>query len=420
MPDVKTIILAAGKGTRMRSGTPKVLHPVCGRPILQYVLEVAKKIGSLKTYVVLGHQFEDVKKTLSSDCIAVKQEKLLGTADAVKQVVKFLKGFSGDVVVMCGDTPLLEAATIKGLIAKHRLTKASVTVLSAVVDEPAGYGRMVRDAKGQVMAIREDKDASESEKKISEINVGVYCFKSRELCAGLSQIKLNPKKKEYYLTDIIDLFYKKNFKGETFIVSDFREGLGVNDRRDLANAEAVMRRKILNDLMLSGVTIVDPESTHIDRDVVIGQDTVIRPFTVIENDVTIGKNCRIGPFCHLRPGTRLADHVEIGNFTEVSRTSIGDKTLMKHFSFMGDAVIGKNVNIGAGSITANYDGKNKHQTKISDNAFIGSDSILVAPVSVGKGSMTGAGSVLTKKRSVPDGCIAVGVPARIFSRRTSQ
>ncbi len=415
MPSLRTIVLAAGKGTRMKSDLPKVLHQVCGKPLIGHVLDVVKSARSLKTYVVLGHGIDQVKMVLNDEVI-VEQKKLLGTADAVRSAVKFLSGYNGDVLVLCGDTPLLTKETVRKLIARHRQTKAVCTVLTAVIDQPKGYGRIVRDSD-RVIAIREEKDASEDEKLIQEINVGIYCFRSRELLQYLKKIKLNPVKKEYYLTDIIDLFAKAGLKVDAVITENPQEGLGVNTRADLAVAQSIIQQKILRNLMDEGVTIVDPATTYIDADVVIGQDTIIRPCTVIEGNVRIGKGCKIGPFARVRPGTRIDDHVEIGNFTEVSRTSIQSKTMMKHFSFLGDAVVGKKVNIGAGTVTANYDGVNKNKTIIQDEAFIGSDSVLVAPVKVGKKAIVGAGSVVTKGKIIPDGGIAVGVPARVIKRR---
>lgn len=410
---MRTIILAAGKGKRMRSATPKVLHEVCNRPLIDYVLDVSRKAGSLRTCVVLGHGIEKVRARLPRDILAVEQKKLLGTGDAVKAVAKYFRNFSGDVLVLCGDTPLLKAETIRSLIRRHRATKAACTILTAIVENSRSYGRMIRDNTGAVAAIREEMDADEFEKQIKEINVGVYCFKSKPLFENLRKIKVNSRKGEYYLTDLIKLFSENGLKVETSATSDAAEGWGVNTREDLAACAAVMRKLILKGLMLNGVTIIDSRTTHIAGDVKIGQDTVIRPFTVIENDVVIGKNCVIGPFAHLRPGTRIGDSVEVGNFTEVSRAKLGDRVFMKHFSFIGDAELGKDVNIGAGTITANFDGKMKNRTIVGDGSFIGSDSVLVAPVKVGKRAMTGAGSVVTAGKTVPDGRIFVGVPARM-------
>ena len=416
MKNIRAIVLAAGKGTRMISEIPKVMHPICGKPMLQYVLDIARDAGSLKTYVVVGHKSQWVKGYLPKDCVAVEQPKLLGTADAVRRVENRLRGFRGDVLILCGDTPLLKKGIIKDLLRKHKNSKAAGTFLTTVVHDPFGYGRVIRDEKKNVAAIREEKDAVGYEKDIAEINVGVYCFQSRELFGALKEIKLNAKKREFYLTDIIELFAQKNLVIKTIETEDAAEGQGINTREDLARAEALMRQRILKDFMLQGVTIIDPSTTFIDENVKIGVDTVVQPFTYIEKDVRIGHHCRIGPFARLRMGTRLGNHVEIGNFTEVSRAKVGDKTLMKHFSFIGDALVGPRVNIGAGVITANFDGKDKNTTRIAANSFIGSNTVLVAPVKIGKRVMVGAGSVVTRGRTIPDNSVVYGVPAKIVSR----
>ncbi len=417
MSKLQTIVLAAGRGSRMKSDLPKVLHQVCGKPLINHVLDVVKAVRSLKTYVVLGHGIDQVKSCLNTPAIVIEQKKLLGTADAVRSVAKHLVSYNGDVLVLCGDTPLLTPETVLQLIKRHRTSKAACTVLTAVVEHSQGYGRIIRDEKNQVIAIREDKDASPEEKEIAEINVGIYCFKSRQLREYLKKIRLNPLKKEYYLTDIIELLAKAGLKVDALVAADPQEGLGVNTRADLAAAQSVIQKRILDKLMINGVTIVDPWTTYIDADVRIGRDTIIRPCSMIEGNVRIGKSCMIGPFARLRPGTIIDDHVEIGNFTEVSRTQIQSETVMKHFSFLGDAIVGKRVNIGAGTVTANYDGVSKNLTTIGNESFIGSDSILIAPVRIGKRALVGAGSVVTKGNNIPDGCVAVGVPARVIKGR---
>lgn len=413
MTQLATIVLAAGKGTRMRSATPKVLHDVCGRPLIDHVLDVAHQVGSLKTCVVLGHGIEKVQQRLPKGVLTVEQKQLLGTGDAVKTAGKFLKDFKGDILILCGDTPLLKAETIKALIERHRSTKAVATILTAVVDNKTGYGRIIRNNSAKVVAIREENDCTEAQKDIREINSGVFCFNSQALFDNLKLIKVNSRKGEYYLTDLVAVFAEQRRVIETVTTHEPAEAWGVNTREDLAACAAIMRKRILKQLMLSGVTITDPLTTMIDSHVKIGEDTVIKPFTVIDHDVVIGRNCVIGPFAHLRPGTRIDDAVEIGNFAEVSRSTVGTGTFMKHFSFLGDAMVGRNVNIGAGTVTANFDGKDKNRTVIGDGAFIGSDSILVAPVKVGKKAMTGAGSVVTKGKVIPDGKIFVGMPARL-------
>ena len=420
MKDLRAIVLAAGKGTRMKSDIPKVLHTVAGKALIEYAIDLVMAVGSLKICLVLGHQVEGVKKFLQKKGkvfdVAV-QKKLLGTADAVRSAAGFFRSHRGHVLILCGDTPLLCNKTVDDLVKRHFKSRAACTLLTAVVEKSDGYGRILRDASGKVTGIREHNDANKIEKNIKEINVGVYCFESGVLFESLKQIKMNPQKKEFYLTDIIGILVKRDVKIESVSTQDWREGLGVNTREDLATAEGILRQRILKSFMLSGVTIVDPQTTYIHEDVKIGTDTTIRPFTVIENDVRIGQRCSIGPFARLRPGSRIANGVEVGNFAEVSRSQIGERSLMKHFGFIGDAEVGRNVNIGAGTVTANFDGKTKNKTIISDQAFIGSDSILVAPVKIGKKAITGAGCVVTKGKIIPDESIVVGVPGKVISKK---
>jgi len=417
MRDLRTVILAAGKGTRMKSEMPKILYPICGVPIIQYVLNVVKSIGSLKTYIVLGHKLRVITQSLANDLIVVEQKKQNGTAAALLCSEKKINNYNGDILVLCGDTPLLNKAVITKLVRKHRKTNAACTFLTAVVDKPQGYGRVIRDEKGFSVLIREDKDASSFERNITEINVGVYCFKSVELFQFLKQIKENKKKKEFYLTDIIKLFHENNLIIETIKTDDPLEGLGINTHEDLSLAQGIMQKKILKEFMAQGIRVMDPNTTYIDANVKIGTDTVIRPCTVIESGVKIGKKCIIGPFAHLRTGTKIGDNVEIGNFTEIVRSSLDQGCFMKHFSYLGDSVIGSNVNVGAGTVVANFDGTNKHVTRISEDVFIGCDSVLISPVKVGKNAVIGAGSVITKGKVIPEGCVVAGVPAKIISRR---
>ena len=416
MKEFRSIILAAGKGTRMKSEMPKVLHKVAGKPVIQYVLDITQYLRSLKTYVVVGHKSEMVKAYVGNTVEVAIQKQLLGTADAVKSVVPHLKGYSGHVLILCGDTPLLDRAIIRQLINKHLRTKVACTVLTARIPDAGTYGRIIRDANGNISAIREHKDATLEEQAINEINVGVYCFRAPLLVETLKKVQLNAKKKEFYLTDIVELLLSRGEKVETLVTDDPNVAFGVNTREDLALCESILRARILKRLMLSGVTIVDPRTTFIDDEVKIGRDTVIHPFTVIQGGVKIGEECSIGPFARIRPGSVIGNKAEIGNFGEVSRTTIGEGSLMKHFGFLGDTTIGKNANIGAGCVTANYDGVNKNKTFIGDEAFIGSDAVLVAPVNVGAGAVVGAGSVLTRGKKVPNRGLAVGVPARIFSK----
>jgi bifunctional UDP-N-acetylglucosamine pyrophosphorylase/glucosamine-1-phosphate N-acetyltransferase len=416
MSNFRSIILAAGRGTRMKSDVPKVLHHVCGRPMIEYVLDITRSLRSLKTYCVVGHGAQTVEQTVGSDVQCVLQSQLLGTADAVRRVEPHLKGFSGTVLVLCGDTPLLSKDIVRNLLARHDKSKAAVTVLTGTIEKPQGYGRIIRDQHKSFVAIREQKDATSEEALINEINVGVYCFDSKKLFAALKKVRLNPKKKEFYLTDVIELLLGQGNKVDTLTTKDPYVAFGVNNRQDLAQAEAITRQRILDEHMTNGVTIIDPATTYIDTDVKIGSDTIIFPGTMINSNVRIGSKCKIGPYAHIRPGSRLADKVEIGNFAEVSRTTLGSKVMMKHFSFLGDATVGANVNIGAGTVTANYDGKNKNKTTIEEGAFIGSDSILVAPVTIGSKALVGAGAVVTKNTKVPSRAVARGVPAKIFQQ----
>jgi bifunctional UDP-N-acetylglucosamine pyrophosphorylase/glucosamine-1-phosphate N-acetyltransferase len=416
MNDLNTIILAAGKGTRFRSEMPKVLHSLAGRPVIDYVIDVARAAGSLKIYVVAGHKAEKVASVVKGRAVMVLQKEQLGTAHAVRMCARHLGGKKGSVLVMCGDTPLLDKGIIRRLVAKQRRAKSACTVLSAVVVHPHGYGRMVRDVRGRLAAIREEKDASADEKKICEINTGVYCFDNQALFAMIDKVKKNPKKKEFYLTDIIALLIGSGRKVEVMATDDWQANIGINDRKDLAQAEEALRRKTLERFMHNGVTVTDPATTYIEQGVRIGMDTVLYPCTYIHHGVIVGRGCSIGPFARLRPGTVLADGVTVGNFTEVSRSHLGAGVTMKHFSFLGDANVGAGANIGCGAVTANYDGKNKNRTMIGPGAFIGSDAVLIAPVEVGKGAMVGAGAVVTPKRSVPSYSVAVGMPARVVRK----
>ena len=420
MNNFKAIILAAGRGTRMKSGTPKVLHKVCGKPVLEYVLDITKSLRSLKTYVVVGHGAQKVRDALGDGVQFVQQDQLRGTAHAVGRCASYLKNYQGTILVLCGDTPLLAKNIVAALLKQHDRLRASATLLTANMDNPRGYGRIVRSAQGPIEAIREEKDASVAENKIKEINVGVYCFNSRHLFEILKKVKLNRGKKEFYLTDVIELLLAQGKKVTTLTTRDETLALGINTREDLAQAQAIVRQRILSKHMLSGVTVIDPLTTFIEAGVAIGRDTVIHPMTVIHTDVRIGKNCSIGPMAHLRPGTRVSDGVEIGNFAEVSRASLGRGVFQKHFSFLGDTVLGQGVNIGAGVVTANFDGVNKNRTLIGPQAFIGSGAIVVAPARIGAKAIVGAGSVVTRGKKIPAGTLAVGIPARVIKKINSK
>lgn len=400
----------------MKSALPKVLHPVCGRPALNYVLDLAAGLRINNIVTVLGHEAVKVKKIIKPGIKIAVQKKLLGTADAVKEGLKLLKNFKGTVLVLCGDTPLLKKETVKKLLDYHIKNKADATVLTAHLDKPQGYGRILRDKYAVIRAIIEEKDADDFQKAIKEVNTGIICFDSDKLKRLIAAVKLNPRKKEYYLTDIIGLFYDKGFMVEHVLCDDINEALGINTRVDLAKAVRIMSSRINEKLMLDGVSISAPETCFISYGLKIGQDTAIYPFTVIEKNVKIGKHCTIGPFVHLREGTTIEDGAVVGNFVEVVRSKISSRTLIKHFSYLGDARVGRQANIGAGTVTANFDGAGKNTTVIGDNAFIGSDTVLVAPVKIGKAAKTGAGAVVTKHTNVPAGATVAGVPARLLKK----
>jgi bifunctional UDP-N-acetylglucosamine pyrophosphorylase/glucosamine-1-phosphate N-acetyltransferase len=407
------LILAAGKGVRMKSDIPKVLHKVCGAPMLQYVLEAARRAGLDPVRIVVGNGGERIRERFA-DAKAewIDQKEQLGTGHAVMTAAPMYKDFSGDVVILYGDVPLLKAETVSALLEAHRRAKALCTVLTAKADDATGYGRIVRDKRGALKAIVEHRDATKAQLKIREINSGIMAFDGPALFETIRQVRNDNSQGEYYLTDVVEMLSKRRARTATFTVEDYHEILGINSRAQLAELGRIMRMRIMDRLMAEGVTIVDPENTYIENDVEIGRDTVILPYTVIGAGVKIGKGCEVGPFTHLRVGTVMEDGSEVGNFTEVKKGHIGRRTKAKHLSYLGDVEIGEDANIGAGTIVANYDGKKKHLTIIGDRAFVGSGSVLVAPVKIGKGATTGAGSVVTRNHDVPDGAVVVGVPAR--------
>lgn len=405
------IILAAGEGTRMKSNLPKMLHSICGKPMLAHVLDLAKKIKLTNTFVVLGHKKELFKDLLNEYKVkTIYQEKLLGTADAVNRTKSVLKSFTGNILILYGDQPLLSEETLEKLVNRHTESDASATILTANMENPFGYGRIIRDNYSRITAIVEENDAIEAQRNITEINTGIICFKKEPLFRAIAKIKPNNAKKEYYLTDAIRIMADDGLLIESLSIDDSKEAQGINSKGDLAIAYDIIRKKTINKFMNEGVTIVDPNATYIDCDCEVGEDTVIYPFTIIEKGVKIGKFCSIGPFCHLRSQTVVDDNTTIGNFTELARSRIGKDVFMKHFSYLGDASVGNRANIGCGTISANFDGKNKQKTIIEEGAFIGSDTVLVAPVKVGKKAVTGAGAVVT--RDVKPGEVVVGVPAR--------
>jgi len=417
MKDTIAVILAAGRGTRMKSGTPKVLHEILGKPMISYVVEAVSRAAVKDMVIVTGFGSDKVKELFHGTGVkTVVQKRLLGSADAVNSAKRYIKGYS-DVLVVYGDTPLITEATIRSLVEKHKSSDASLTLLTAVLKDPAGYGRIIRDAGGRIVRIAEESEAREYKKEIREINVGTCIFKVSDLLDALKDIGCDNSKREYYLTDAVKILSNRAKKVEFMTMDNLDEMIGINSRIELAQAANVMKKRIMEKLMAAGVTIQDPATTTIYPDVKIGKDTVIYPNTIIESDVRIGSYCHIGPFARLRGGTRIDDKTEIGNFVELVRTKVADSTKIKHHTYLGDAKVGRNVNIGAGTITANYDGKNKNRTLIGDGSFIGVGAILIAPVKIGKKALVGAGAVILRGQNVKDGATVVGVPAKILRRR---
>jgi bifunctional UDP-N-acetylglucosamine pyrophosphorylase / glucosamine-1-phosphate N-acetyltransferase len=402
----------------MKSDRAKVLHKVLGKPILDYVLRNLRDAGVTEPVVIVGHQADEVRKAVAGGRFAEQKEQK-GTGHAVQQAEALLAGFTGDVFVVAGDAPLIQGRTLVRMLDEHRLNERSATFLSACLDEPAGYGRVVRDrATSKFLRLVEDVDASPEEKNISEVNSGAYVFKAPDLFEALREVKPDNKKGELYLTDVLKLLLARGKTVDAVRSTQPAEIYVINSRRDLVSATNFLRWKVLEQHMDAGVTIVDPSTTFIEEDVEIGPDTVIEPFTVIRRDVKIGRGCEVGPFAQLRPGTVLDDGAEIGNFVEVKKSRVGKHSKAKHLSYLGDATLGANVNIGAGTITANYDGKNKHATLIEDGAQTGSNTVLVAPVKLGKGAKTGAGAVVVRGEVAP-GAVVAGVPARAIRPKTS-
>lgn len=438
MAEIAAVVLAAGKGKRMKSALPKVMHRVGGKFLVQHVLDALKEAGIEEIVLVVGHGAETVKSALGEGYRYVLQEEQLGTAHAVWQARDALSEECRTVVVVCGDTPLLSSVTLRSLIAKHREGQAQATVLSAVFKNPAGYGRIVRDENGEWERIVEESDASPAEKAICEGNTGTYCFDREWLFKALPYVGRGNAQGEYYLPDVLLILKQWGQKVQVLPLAAEEEALGINSRQQLAEIEKILRWRTLERLMEEGVTVLDPSSTFVDAGVEVGRDTVIYPFTFLEGKTRVGASCRlgpftrivdsslgsevevqnsvilqsilgdrctVGPFAYLRPETRLADGVKVGDFVEIKKSTVGEGSKIPHLSYVGDAVIGKDVNIGAGTITCNYDGANKFVTLIEDGAFIGSNTNLVAPVKIGASAVTGAGSTITK--DVPAGALAV-------------
>lgn len=438
MKDMIALILAAGKGTRMKSKLPKVLHHVGGVPMVEQVLRNVKAAGTRRQIVVVGFGSEVVQEYVGDRAEIVVQEQQLGTGHAVLQAESLLAGTSGTLLVTCGDTPLVTEETFRKLLACHEETQAAATVLTAVMPDPTGYGRVIRDADGQVVKIVEQKDGSPDELAVREVNAGIYCFDMDLLWQMLHNVTNQNAQGEYYLTDVIGMLVAAGKRVSAFAAADYRETLGVNSRLQLAEAEQVLRRRKLEQLMTDGVTIIDPANTYVHTTVSVGRDTVLYPGTILEGTTVIGENCQIGPyvrmtnvrmgnddhlqftyahdceikngceigpFVHFRPDTIIGNGVKVGNYMEVKNSVVGDGTKLPHLSYIGDSDVGSGVNIGCGTITVNFDGRKKHRTVIGDHAFVGCNSNLVSPVHIGDYAYIGAGSTITK--DVPDKALSV-------------
>ncbi|MGN6183746.1 MAG: bifunctional UDP-N-acetylglucosamine diphosphorylase/glucosamine-1-phosphate N-acetyltransferase GlmU [Thermoanaerobaculia bacterium] len=445
--NLEVIILAAGLGTRMKSSTIKILHRAAGRPIVDYVLDLANGVGADSPVMIIGHQREAVQQAIGDRARYAIQEEQKGTGHAVLQAASAIEPANGKrVLILSGDVPLTRPETLKKLIDEHERNNNALTLLTMKLAQPASYGRIVRGEDKSVERIVEFKDASDDEKQINEVNAGIYIFEGEHLFDNLRTLKPNNAQGEYYLTDVLGLLRDAGHRVGAVVVDDPVEALGVNSRGELAQVEAEIQRRVVEKLMANGVTFRNPNTVVIDSTVTIGNDTVVYPFVTIEGTTSIGKNCviepgshlinctigddvhiktgtvaedttiaakaAVGPYSHLRPGTKLGKKVKVGNFVETKKAVFGDGAKASHLSYIGDADIGADVNIGAGTITCNYDGVNKNKTTIEDGAFIGSDSQLVAPVTIGKGAYVGAGSTITK--DVPPGALALSrTPQRV-------
>lgn len=438
MSQTFAVILAAGKGTRMKSRQVKVLHPVCGIPMVEHVLRAVEPLQCDETVVVTGHGSQAVQDALGPRYSYVLQKEQLGTGHAVMAARARLENKKGQTIVLFGDTPLISSETLQSLLHEHRLSQAAVSILGAHMEDPHGYGRILRDERGQVQRIVEEKDASADEKEIKEVNTGFFCFETEHLLMALDRIDNHNKQQEYYLPDCIQVLKQLGYPVVAHMTHKVEETMGVNDRVALAHADELMRKRINTHWMEQGVSMVDPHQTYIDPDVTIGMDTHIYPGTIISGQSRIGEGCvigpqttiensivgdgcrvrqskmvdshvaadvNIGPFAHVRAGNTIGEHCHIGSFVELKNSVIKDRSKIPHLSYIGDTDIGNDVNVGCGSITVNYDGTNKHRTTIEDKAFIGCNTNLIAPITIGEASYVAAGSTIT--HSVPEESLAI-------------
>jgi bifunctional UDP-N-acetylglucosamine pyrophosphorylase/glucosamine-1-phosphate N-acetyltransferase len=440
MADLHVVVLAAGKGTRMKSRMPKVLHEAGGLPLIEYVLRTANRLNPASVVVIVGHQADSIRQALGErlGLAFASQEPQLGTGHALLQAEPLLKGSAGTLVLLSGDVPLLRSETVNALVRRHEERSAAATVLTALVDNPDGYGRVVRNA-GEISAIVEHKDASPVDRDIREINSGIYAFDIAPLFESLQAIGSSNAQGEYYLPDLVKIYRGRGLKVETVRLDDPDEILGVNSRKELAHVATILKARKNDELMAAGVTLVDPASAYIDPDVTIGEDTVVHPGVFLEGKTRIGSRCEIhsgvrlvnstvddeavihnfcviidshiaggaevGPFAHLRPHSQVGEQAKVGNFVELKKTVLGRGSKASHLTYLGDTTVGEKVNVGAGTITCNYDGTTKHPTVIEDGAFIGSDSQLIAPVRIGRGAYVAAGSSITE--DVPAESLAI-------------
>ena len=403
--DVMAIVMAAGKGTRMKSRKSKLVQKIYGKEVVKRAVENAKKAGIEDVVAIVGYMKEEVMAVLGESVKYAYQEQMLGTGHAVMQAKEYLEGKKGKVLVLSGDVPLLRPETLERLVNKSTENKEAATLLTAIYDNPTGYGRIIRDEGGNVKAIVEEKDASLEQKEIKEINAGIYCFDIEELLSALNEITPNNAQGEYYLTDVIKIMNDKGLKTGAVIVEDNTEILGINDRIQLEMLTKVLQIRINTQHMKQGVTIEDVNNTYIYDDVEIGMDTVIHPNTTIKSNVKIGEDCEIGPNAYIREGCVLAEKVKIGSFVEIKKAIIGAGSKVPHLSYMGDCEIGEGCNIGCGTITCNYDGFHKSKTIIGNKSFVGSNTNLVAPVTLGDNTFIAAGSTITD--DVPEGSLAI-------------